>query len=42
MEEYFRDHFDVYYQALEIMKERADNEQPNNEGVLFFKIEEGM
>jgi len=40
MIEYFREFSNVYFQALEIMKERSDTGYPNNEGLLFFKVEE--
>jgi len=40
MIEYFREFSDVYFQALAIMKERTDNGLPNNEGLLFIKMDE--
>jgi hypothetical protein len=40
MTEYLHEYFDIYYQALAIMKERQDNGIANNEGLVFFKIEE--
>ena len=40
MTDYFREFSDVYLQALAVMEERSDNGYPNNEGLLFFKVEE--
>lgn len=36
----FRDFSDVYFQSLEIMKERELSGIVSNEGILFFKIDD--
>ena len=42
MTEYFREFSDVYLQSLAIMKEREEAGLVSNEGILFFKVEDGL
>ncbi len=37
---YFRQYFDIWYQSLQIMKERKDNHESVNEGLYFIEVEE--
>lgn len=39
MDEYLKQYFDIWYQSLQLMKDRRDKNEPVNEGIWFIEEE---